>query len=79
LPAGARPGVPQFSPDGRQFAFTVVAEGGAELWVGDTATAKARRLGTAKLNTVMGSAFRWMPDSRTLLARLIPSGRGKPP
>ena len=79
LPAGARPGMPQFSPDGRQFAFTVVAEGGAELWVGDTATAKARRLGTAKLNTVMGSAFRWMPDSRTLLARLIPSGRGKPP
>ncbi len=79
LPAGARPGMPEFSPDGKRFAFAVVAPGGAELWVGDTATAKARRLGTVRLNTVFGDAIRWMPDSRTLLVQLIPAARGKAP
>ncbi len=79
LPAGARPGMPEFSPDGKRFAFAVVAPGGAELWIGDTATAKARRLGTVRLNTVFGDAIRWMPDSRTLLVQLIPASRGKAP
>ncbi len=79
LPAGARPGLPEFSPDGKQFAFAAVAPGGSELWVGDTATAKARRLGTLRLNTALGDGLQWMPDSRTLLVHLIPAGRGNPP
>jgi dipeptidyl aminopeptidase/acylaminoacyl peptidase len=79
LPPGVRPGIPAFSPDGKRFAFPVVAAGGAELWIADTIAAKARRLGTFRLNTAYGGAIRWMPDSRTLLAQLIPAGRGKAP
>jgi dipeptidyl aminopeptidase/acylaminoacyl peptidase len=79
LPPGTKPGMPEFSPDGKQFAFTSSASGGAELWVCDTATAKARRLGTLRLNTAYGEALQWMPDSRTLLVRLIPATRGKAP
>lgn len=79
LPPAAKPGMPEFSPDGKQFAFTSSARGGAELWVGDTATAKARRLGAWRVNTAYGDALQWMPDSRTLLVRLIPVTRGRAP
>ncbi len=79
LPAGTQSGRPVFSPDGKRFAFPVVAPGGAELWVADAATAKAGRRGTLRLNTVLGDAIRWMPDSRTLLVQLIPAARGKAP
>src|SRR5215207_4625575 len=44
LPAGAQAGLPVWSPDGRRFAFTNTTATGIELWAGDAATARARRL-----------------------------------
>ena len=52
---------------------------GLELWVIETATAKAHRVGTVRLNAVLGTPFAWMPDSSGLLCRVVPSGRGEAP
>jgi dipeptidyl aminopeptidase/acylaminoacyl peptidase len=36
-------------------------------------------VGQVRVNDVLDSPFEWMNDSVTLLARLVPAGRGKPP
>lgn len=79
LHEGARPSFPRWSPDGRQFAFLNTLENGIELWVGETATGRIRRLVEAKINAAYGEPFWWMPDSRTLLVQLVPEGRGRSP
>ena len=58
-----------------------VAAGGAglELWLVDIATARARQLGKARLNAVLGPACSWMPDSSALLCKTVPAGRGAAP
>ncbi|MEJ7663745.1 MAG: hypothetical protein WKG07_31550 [Hymenobacter sp.] len=50
-----------------------------ELWVADVATNTARRLLATPLNDAFGSAFEWVSDSQTLLARTVPAGRGAAP
>ena len=50
-----------------------------ELWVADVATNTARRLLATPLNDVFGNAFEWLADSRALLARTVPAGRGAAP
>ena len=79
LPAGAKPGRPEWSGDGRYFAFPNTTAAGIELWVGEAATGKARKLPGVTVNAAAGDPHQWMPDGRTLLVRLVPAGRGKPP
>lgn len=87
LPAGARLGTPHFSADGKLFAFSNTTRTGIELWVGEAATASARRMEGVQVNGALSAAgpfgqhseIEWMPDQRTLLVRLIPSGRGAAP
>lgn len=79
LPANARIGMPEFSPDGRHIVFTQVSAGGFELWMADTAAGKARRLPGVRVNAAAADEIRWMPDGRNLLTKLIPAGRGAPP
>jgi dipeptidyl aminopeptidase/acylaminoacyl peptidase len=76
-PANPRMGAPEWSPDGKQIAFTNTTDTGVELWVSDL-TGRARKL-TVTLNAAYSDPVQWMPDSRTLLVRTIPAGRGKPP
>jgi dipeptidyl aminopeptidase/acylaminoacyl peptidase len=78
-PAGGRLGAPEFSYDGKQFAFINTTPAGIELWVGNTATASVRKLAGIRLNGAYGDAVRWMPDNKTLLVQTIPAGRGAPP
>ncbi len=69
-----------WSPDSRHVAFVEGAEaGGLELYVIDAATARARRVGTVRLNAVLGQPCEWMPDSAALLCRIIPGTRGQAP
>lgn len=79
LPAGAQAGVPQWSPDGKHFAFANTAPAGIELWTVEAATGKARQLKGLTLNAVYGSPIQWMPDGKTLLALLVPQKRGAVP
>jgi dipeptidyl aminopeptidase/acylaminoacyl peptidase len=75
LPPGARASSPQWSPDGERFAFMNTTPTGIELWVGDADSGRASKIKNVLLNAAYGDAPVWMPDSRTLLAQLIPANR----
>jgi dipeptidyl aminopeptidase/acylaminoacyl peptidase len=79
LPPGARFGPPVWAPDGSQFAFAMFQPTRIDLWVADARTGAARKLDGSVLNAVSGSAFQWMPDSRTLLCRTVPETQGPAP
>jgi dipeptidyl aminopeptidase/acylaminoacyl peptidase len=50
LPLNASLGMPEWSNDGKQFAVTNTMANGIELWIGDAATAKLRRIPDVRLN-----------------------------
>ncbi len=89
LPANAHLGIPEWSADGKQFAFTNTSANGIELWVGNSASAAANRMEGIAVNAVMGEGapglsgqtipFRWMPDGTSLLVETVPSDRRNPP
>ncbi|MCB9752407.1 MAG: prolyl oligopeptidase family serine peptidase [Myxococcales bacterium] len=79
LEDGARLNRPTWSPDGAALALTIEGASGLELWIVDARTGAARRLIEDKVTNVIGAAYRWMPDSRALLVRLVPPRAPAPP
>jgi dipeptidyl aminopeptidase/acylaminoacyl peptidase len=79
LPAGACPGRPVWSADGKRFAFVNIASESVELWVGDASTGEVHQVPGARLNPMFDDAMQWMPDQKTLLVKLVPEGMGPPP
>jgi dipeptidyl aminopeptidase/acylaminoacyl peptidase len=79
LPAGARIGAARWSPDGQWISFTNTTDDGIELWVARVGEGAAKRLVEAKLNLTMLRGPIWLPDSRTIVAPLVPDGRGATP
>ena len=77
FPAGARLVSAQWSPDGKHIAVGNIASNGIELWIVDTATAKARKVDGVFVNTAFGG-YSW-EDSDTLAAMLVPAKRGPAP
>ena len=75
LPTGVSLGQPRWSPDGKCFILTGVTATATELWVGDPATAKLRKIPNLKLNAVLGSPLDWLPDG-TLLCKAVPPDQG---
>jgi len=70
---------PQWSADGKYIAVgNILDENGIQLWVVDTATAKARLIIQTRVNSVFGG-FSWMPDQKTLLIHSVPSNRETAP
>ncbi|PYP87657.1 MAG: prolyl oligopeptidase [Candidatus Angelobacter sp. Gp1-AA117] len=79
LPQNAYLSAPEWSGDGQHFAFTNTTSNGIELWVGDVASASAHRILGIKVNPILLEAVQWMPDSKALLVKSVPQGRGNPP
>ena len=84
LPAQSRISGVSWSPDNKTMAFALTmpgsgTDGRVELWVADVATATARRLLATPINDAFGNAFEWVSDSKTLLVRAVPAGRGPAP
>ncbi len=80
LPPGARIGDAQWSPDGKRIAFTLVKDHAVELFLGDATNGfVAKRLTDRHLNGALGKPFVWQSDSKSLIASLIPAGRGAVP
>ena len=94
LPLNANLGMPEWSNDGKQFAVTNTTANGVELWIGDAATGKLRRIPGVRLNAAFSGGgggggrgaggggndtVQWLPDGKTLLCRTIVAGRGAPP
>ena len=78
LPAGARLSGTLWSYDSQKFAFVVPTNQGQQLWVGDVDRPTQPQMLTDRLNTVLGG-FRWMPDGKHLVCRLVPGDRGAEP
>src|SRR5262245_11439900 len=94
VPLNANLGMPEWSNDGKQFAVTNTTADGIELWIGDAATGKLRRIPGVRLNAAFSSGgfgggrggggggddtVQWLPDGKTLLCRTVVAGRGAPP
>ena len=79
LPAGACPGGPLWSADGKRFAFVNIAPESVELWIGDGRSGEVHRVPGVRLNPMFDDALQWMPDQKTLLVKLVPKGMGPPP
>lgn len=78
LPAGAHPGQPIWSPDGKRFAVLDTAAG-IDLYLGSPDQPILRRVEGVRINSAYGEAVRWLPDGKTLLCQTVPAGRGAPP
>lgn len=79
LPPGAKIGAPEWSGDGKQFAFTNTTASGIELWIGDSSNGKIRKLKGVAINATQNDSVQWMPDNRHLLVQLVPAKRPAPP
>jgi dipeptidyl aminopeptidase/acylaminoacyl peptidase len=79
LPPNANLGMPQWSHDGKQFAVMNTTANGIELWIGDAATGKLRKLTGVTVNAAYGDAMQWMPDSQTMLVQTVVANRGPAP
>ena len=79
LPAGACPDAPQFSPDGRHFAFGNTTDDRVELWVGDVERGTAHRVDGVQLNPVLDGEIQWLGGRGALLVKLVPENLGAPP
>jgi dipeptidyl aminopeptidase/acylaminoacyl peptidase len=79
LPAGGCAETPVWAADGKHFAFANTSTEAVELWVGDATTGAVHALSGVRLNPMLGSAFQWMPDQKTLLVKLVPEGVGAAP
>lgn len=74
LPNGAQIISPQWSADGKYIAAGNITSRGVELWIIETATAKAKLIKKAFVNTAFGS-FNWMPDQKSLIVNIVPLKR----
>ncbi len=79
LPADACPELPQWSPDGRHFAFANTGDGAVELYVGDVDSGRVSRIEGVQLNTVLGSSLQWLGGSEALLVKTVPADLGAAP
>jgi dipeptidyl aminopeptidase/acylaminoacyl peptidase len=68
-----------WSPDSRHVAFVQKAASALELWVVDVAANSAQRVGSARLNAVLGEPCQWLSDSKGLLCKVVPAARGAAP
>ena len=79
LPSDAHLGMPRWSPDGKHLAFTLRRANGVELWMAEVSTGTAKKLLDAQLNDIYGTTFVWLPDSKSLIAKVISDKRGALP
>ena len=78
LPTNAQIISPVWSADGKYIAAGNITPTGIQLWVIDTATAKASQIKNVQVNTAFGD-FDWMPDQKSLIVNLVPAKRGSAP
>src|SRR5512133_2785484 len=85
LPPNAWISLPEWSFDGKHFAFMNYTPTGIQLFVGDAATAAVHVVPGVKVNAAFGGGFGrsealdWMPDNKTLAVLTVPAGRGAVP
>ncbi|HEX2162346.1 MAG TPA: prolyl oligopeptidase family serine peptidase [Thermoanaerobaculia bacterium] len=79
LPAAPKLANVSWSPDGSRFAFTHRTADRIELWVGDVADGRARRVTERALHLAAREAPVWLASGEALVAALVPADRGAEP
>ena len=75
LPENAKLSNISWSPNEKKISFSNTTATGVELWVIDVASAEAKRLTDAKVNSNMGNPFSWFKDNEHILVRMLPKNR----
>jgi dipeptidyl aminopeptidase/acylaminoacyl peptidase len=78
-PKGATISGQSWSPDGKSIAFIANFDSGSYAYVADVATGKTAQASKAALNGAFVTTIEWSADSKSLVAVLIPDGRGPVP
>ena len=79
LPANPKISNVSWSPNGKHLAFIVTSNENISLWIANTKKGKAKQIMKNSLNATYGTPFRWLSDSKRLVALTIPVGRGPAP
>ena len=79
LPKNAKISAVSWSPDSKRIAMSVINGKQINLYLSETKTGKAKLLIKKPLNTIYGSAFYWLSDSKSLIIKAIIDNRGNPP
>ena len=78
LPAGGCADGFLWAPDGVSFAFRNTSREAVELWTG-RGDGTTHRVGTVRLNPMLGNSHQWLSDNKSLLVKLVPGNIGAPP
>jgi dipeptidyl aminopeptidase/acylaminoacyl peptidase len=79
LPATLKATHLMWSPDSKHIAFVQKDRAGLQLWTVDVAKAAAHRVGSFRLNAVLGEPCQWIADSQALLCKIVPASRAPAP
>lgn len=78
-PKGATLSAPVWSPDGRQVAYLANFDNGSFAYVADVATGKGVQVVRTPLLATLVTSFDFTADGKSLVAVLVPDGRGPAP
>ncbi len=79
LPTALAISAVQWSPDETKIAFINVTNTQLEIWVIDLTTQTASKISNLGQNATFSNTFDWFSDSKSLLIRTVPTGRGEKP
>jgi dipeptidyl aminopeptidase/acylaminoacyl peptidase len=79
VPPNANLGMPIWSQTGAEFAVMNTTATGIELWIGDAASGKLRKMPGVTVNDAFGTGMQWMPDGKSLLVQTVVAARGPAP
>ncbi|MGM0626997.1 MAG: TolB family protein, partial [Candidatus Fermentibacterota bacterium] len=79
IPEGSRLTGPEWSPDGTALLLVRMTPSGGELWLAESATARATRLTGPALSLAAGEFPVWAPDGESILCCMVPDQRGEAP
>lgn len=79
LPATSLISFVQWSPDGTKVAFANSTDSQIDLYMADVATASAKKVGSLAVNATLGVPYHWVSDSKGLIVKTVPAGRGPAP
>jgi dipeptidyl aminopeptidase/acylaminoacyl peptidase len=79
VPKGATVSSPAWSPDGKQLAFISNFDAASHVYVADVATAKAVQVTKTPLLATLVTSIDWTADGKSVIAVVLPDGRGPEP
>ncbi|HKW08767.1 MAG TPA: prolyl oligopeptidase family serine peptidase [Gemmatimonadaceae bacterium] len=78
-PKGASISSPKWSPDGSEIAYLANFDDATHIYIADAATGKSRKITKTPLLATLVTTVDWTDGGKSLVAVLVPDGRGAEP